>query len=225
MKAIVLIAACFAIAGPLWSQGNLHPAQITLDGVVGRPINPSSLDKAKIYGASLAAEWGFAKVDKTEWFMGLSSTLPFYVNGHTMKALSVDVLGRISMPISPDWNPYVAGSAGYCPLASATSMPNDWQGKYHGSVGIGNRGYFSNNWGMDAGAFYQMYSPSGRWLQAVDVRLGLTYRMGPKLARAVKPEAKAQAIVLPEPQAPKDELIKPPAPSFEVGAPEPVIVP
>jgi len=153
-------------------------------GMVDKELSPANYDTSRSLGLGLGFDYCVAQLDGVDVAPGLDlqrSLINSPEDGQ-LKATSIDLGLHLSLPISQDWNPYVAGQAGYLPMAGESGQ---WYGHYHGAVSLGNRGYFSDTWGMDSAITYNLYSPRTIMLGEIGVRLSLMWRP-PRAATAQK---------------------------------------
>jgi hypothetical protein len=144
-------------------------------GMVDKELSPASYDASRSLGLGLGLDDCVAQLLGVDVAPGLDlqrSVIATPKDGD-LKATCIDLGLHLSLPISQDWNPYVEGQAGYLPEAGQSGQ---WYGHYHGALSLGNRGYFSDIWGMETAISYNEYSPRTIMLGEIGVRLSLMWR-------------------------------------------------
>jgi hypothetical protein len=193
LLSLMLSALPLALAA---DKGDLNLG-LGLYGMADKELSPASYNTSRSLGLGLGFDDCVAQLLGVDVAPGLDvqRSLIGTPKDGDVQATSIDLGLHLSLPLSPDWNPYIAGQAGYLPEAGQSGQ---WYGHYHGAISLGNRGYFSDIWGMDAAICYNGYSPRNIMLGELGVRLGLLWR-SPSSAKA--PAAKAKAALLPPPPA------------------------
>jgi hypothetical protein len=189
-----LLCALLLAALPLGlaaDSGDLNVG-LGLYGMVDKELSPASYDASRSLGLGLGLDYCVAQLKGVDVAPGidLQKSLVSTPKDGDLQAMSIDLGLHLSLPISQDWNPYIAGQAGYLPMAGESGQ---WYGHYHGELSLGNRGYFSDIWGMDSAITYNLYSPRTIMLQCVGVRLSLMWRP-PRAARRMATSAAISAM-------------------------------
>jgi len=188
---LCLLALCAPLAAEGWSDLDLG-----LYGLAGRVLSPDSMNTCRSVGGGLDLDYRLGRLAGVDVALGLNGQLAGFANDTgTTQALSTGLNLRFSLPMGRNLNPYLGLQAGYCPLAGSASR--DWGGHYMAGASLGNRGWFSDNFGLDTALIYQAYSPQDNPLQNVGVRLGLMARL--------EPPATMDAAKAPPPELTKEE--------------------
>jgi hypothetical protein len=168
-----------------------------LYGMADKELNPASYNTSHSAGLGLGADYCVGQLLGVDLAPSLDvqRSLISTPKDGDVEALSVDLGLHFSLPLSQDLNPYLAGQAGYLPMAGQSGQ---WYGHYHGALSLGNRGYFSDNWGLDTAVSYNGYSPSSIMLGELGVRMALMWRPGHVAKPLASPSAR---MVLPPPPA------------------------
>jgi|GEM_PF-3076408 hypothetical protein len=186
-QAAVAAAAPAAITA---SAGDLN-LSLGLTGLTGKTLAGTG-DPQSALGGDLSLDYRVGSIASLDVAPGLGIEDAYIHSGSSwVRAFDIGLSLRLALPVSQGLNPYLAGQAGYLPLAG---HDQEWGGHYHGAVSLGNRGYFSDAWGLDTAVSYSIYSPRNGGLQAAGLRLALVWRpSGPGAPAASEPVASAAA--------------------------------
>ena len=172
-QALCLLALSAPLAASGWSD-----LDVGLYGLLGRVLGPDSMNTCHSVGGGVDLDYRLGRLAGVDVALGLNEQLASFSNDSaTSQALSSGLNLRFSLPWGRNQNPYLGLKAGYCPLAGTHST--DWDGHYQAGVSLGNRGWFSDNCGLDTALMYDAYSPQDKPLQNLGVRLGLLLRLEP----------------------------------------------
>jgi len=200
---LLLLALAAPCAASGWSDLDLG-----LYGMLGRVFSPDSMDTCRSAGGGLDLDYRLGRLDGVDVALGLNGQLASFANNTaTTQALSAGLNLRFSLFMGANLNL----QAGYCPLAGQDSR--NWGGHFMGAASLGNRGWFSDNFGLDTALTYAAYSPQANPLQSLGVRLGLMARLAAPAtmdaAKAPPPELSKQEAEQKEEEIEKEKIAAP----------------
>jgi hypothetical protein len=201
-------AAITAVAGDL----NLS---LGFTGLIGKTLAGTG-DSQSAVGGDLSVDYRVGRIAGLDVAPGLGIEDAYVRSGSSwVRAFDIGLSLRLALPVSQGLNPYLAGQAGYLPLAG---QDQEWDGHYHGAVSLGNRGYFSDAWGLDTAVSYSIYSPRNGGLQAAGLRLALVWRPSGPGAPAASAAAEAANAPAAAPQAADGAAVTAVSPSAAASA-------